>query len=138
MILTGQAIHHEYAEGRIRISDFDPDCISTNSYDLRLGDRIVKYREDVLDPRRENAYDEIVIAESGYRLEAGEFVLGHSREAVGSDYFVPIIHAKSGTARLGLFMHVTADLIDIGSYGTVTFQMFATTSVMLWPGCRIA
>jgi dCTP deaminase len=111
--------------------------VTTNSYDLRLGHRLIRYTEAVLDPRKQNAFVETRIPDDGLRLNAGEFVLGESLEAVGSDCFVPIIHARSGTARLGLFVHVTADLIDIGSYGNVTFQLFATAPVMLWPGFRI-
>jgi hypothetical protein len=38
----------------------------------------------------------------------------------------PTNSGKSGTARMGLFVHVTADLIDIGSHGVTTFQLYAT------------
>ncbi|MFQ8870135.1 MAG: dCTP deaminase domain-containing protein, partial [Varibaculum timonense] len=78
------------------------------------------------------------IEPDGYRMRKNDFLLAESREYVGSDHYVPIIHAKSGTARLGLFVHVTADLIDIGSYGKITFQLYSTLPVMLRPDWLIA
>jgi dCTP deaminase len=71
-------------------------------------------------------------------MEPGDFMLGHSQEQIGSDHYVPLIHAKSSIARLGLFVHVTADLIDIGSFGQVTFQLFATERIKLKVGMAIA
>jgi dCTP deaminase len=138
MILTGSKIQEECAAGRIRIVEFRAEHVSTNAYDLRLGSILLRYTEPILDPRAPNAFEEVAIPATGLCLSAGEFVLGASMEAVGSDHYVPLIHAKSGTARLGLFVHVTADLIDIGSHGCVTFQMFATAPVVVWPGMRIA
>ncbi len=52
-------------------------------------------------------------------MNAGEFRLASSTEIVGSNYFVSIIHAKSSLARMGLFVHCTADLVDIGSVGNL-------------------
>lgn len=138
MILTGTEIERQVADGRIKISGFDPSRLSTNSYDLTLGATLLRYTDDVVDPRADNNYTTLQIAASGHRMRQNEFLLGESREYLGSDHFVPIIHAKSGTARLGLFVHVTADLIDIGSHGKVTFQLYSTLPVMLHADWRIA
>lgn len=48
-----------------------------------------------------------------------------------------MIHAKSGIARLGLFVHITADLIDIGSIGNTTFQLYATKNIRIYSGMLI-
>ncbi|MEU6207618.1 dCTP deaminase [Micromonospora musae] len=138
MILTGNEIIKEQASGRILFSEFDPARATTNSYDLKLGRRLLRYTESTLDPRRENSYEMLEIPDEGFRLDAGEFVLGETAEMLGSEHYVPLIHAKSGTARLGLFVHVTADLIDIGSYGKSTLQLFATLPVTIYPGMLIA
>lgn len=138
MILTGNEIAREVSRRRIKISGFNPARLSTNSYDLSLGSTLLKYTEDVLDPRVENSYSTFQIEPDGYRMRKNDFLLAESREYVGSDHYVPIIHAKSGTARLGLFVHVTADLIDIGSYGKITFQLYSTLPVMLRPDWLIA
>ena len=71
-------------------------------------------------------------------LEPLSFSLGCSVEMLGSNHFVPLVHAKSSTARAGLFVHVTADLIDIGSIGRITFQLFSTIAFRVYPGMRVA
>jgi len=138
MILTGVKILEEVQKGKIEISPFNKNRITTNSYDLQLGKTIIKYKENLIDPKKPARYEEIEIPKSGLLLKSNEFVLGHSNERIGSDYYVPIIHGKSGTARLGLFVHITADLIDIGSHGVSTFQLYATLPVYIYPGMLIA
>lgn len=138
MILTGSEIAKQATQGRIRINPFRRERCTTNSYDLALGRRLIIYREQVLDPRRPAQYDEIEMDETGFDLAAGDFVLGESAESFGSDYYVPMIHAKSGIARLGLFVHVTADLIDLGFFGQSTLQLHATLPVRIIPGLLIA
>ncbi|MBI0421283.1 dCTP deaminase [Acinetobacter sp. ACIN00229] len=138
MILTGQQIILERSLQRITIEPFDVEKITTNSFDLLLGDELIEYIDEILDPKKKNEVRRVQFDENGeYFLKKGSFVLGHSNEIVGSNHYVPIIHARSSVARLGLFVHVTADLIDIGSIGQVTFQLFATQSVVLKRGMKI-
>lgn len=138
MILTGNKIIEEVEADKIEISPFDKKRITTNSYDLSLGKTIIRYKTELVDPKRKTPYEEMEIPDEGLVLDRGEFVLGHSRERIGSDFYVPLIHGKSGTARMGLFVHVTADLIDIGSHGVTTFQLYATLPVRLYHGMLIA
>ena len=137
MILTGTSIKEEFNRKRINIKPFDPNNVTTNSYDLTLGKNFLRYTGRVLDPRQENPHEIFEVGEDGILLNQGGFILGHSAEEIGSDHFVPTIHAKSSTARLGLFVHVTADLIDIGSHGNVTFQLYSTLPVKIYPGMSI-
>ncbi|MFI8101245.1 dCTP deaminase [Streptomyces sp. NPDC101118] len=138
MILTGDEVARQVDRGRIVISPFDPARCTTNSYDLALGRRVLVYTDDVLDPRRPAAHEVREIPEEGLELAPGEFVLAETAETIGSDHYVPLIHAKSGTARMGLFVHVTADLIDIGFVGHSTLQLYATLPVRIRPGMLIA
>lgn len=69
-------------------------------------------------------------------MKRGEFLLGCSNEFVGSDFYVPIVHAKSSIARLGLFIHITSGLFDIGCKCNVTFHLYATMPVRLYKTCR--
>lgn len=138
MILTGNKIQEEISAGKIFIHPFTPKRITTNSYDLLLGKTVIRYKSDVIDPKLPTPYEEITIPRDGLFLNQGDFVLGHSKERVGSDFYVPIIHGKSGTARMGLFVHITADLIDIGSYGVITFQLYATLPVKIYASTPIA
>lgn len=138
MILTGSKIRDEVVAGNIVVEPFNDTQLSTNSYDLRLGYKYLKYKSGVIDPKKQHAYDIHDIPECGLQLEAGEFLLSESLEVIGSNHFVPIIHAKSGTARAGLFVHITADLIDIGSIGKTTFQLYATLPVKVYPEMLLA
>jgi dCTP deaminase len=138
MILTGSEIKRQYEQGRIKISHFDENCLSTNSHDLRLGTRLLRYTCEVLDPRENNSHEIIDMTSDGYQLQRNEFVLAETAEMIGSDHYVPLIHARSSTARLGLFVHITADLIDIGSYGRSTLQLYATAPVRIYPLMKIA
>lgn len=138
MILSGPEIKRQVESDEITVTPFDPDFINPNSVDLTLDDTILRYRDPIIDPRVEAEVIELKIPEEGLLLEPMSFCLGSSREIVGSTKFVPMVHAKSSTARAGLFVHVTADLIDIGSIGTITFQLFSTLALRVYPGMRIA
>lgn len=137
MILTGNKIKEEVNKGRIVISDFCEEFCTTNSYDLSLDTRLIRYIGEYVDPKQEPQYEIIEIPESGYVLEKGSFYLGSSKEVIGSEHYVPLVHAKSGIARMGLFVHVTADLVDIGSIGNITFQLHATLPIKVYPGMKI-
>ncbi|MFD7645678.1 dCTP deaminase [Kitasatospora sp. NPDC059795] len=139
MILTGHQIAEEAATGRIRITPFDLARCTTNSYDLTLGRRLAVYRPgQVLDPRLEPNVEYREIPDTGHLLEPGAFVLGETAEQLGSDTFVPIMHAKSGFARRGVFAHITADLFDLGFFGHSTLQLYATLPTLLLPGMPLA
>jgi dCTP deaminase len=138
MILTGKEIEKQVNKGRIQIGNFDIDRVTTNSYDLLLGTTLLRYTEDVLDPKKENDFELLKIDESGFIMKPGDFLLGSSLEKIGSDHYVPMIHAKSGIARKGLFIHCSTGLIDIGSHGNITFQLTATLPIVLYPKMKIA
>lgn len=137
MILTGNKISEEVKNENIIIQDFNSQNISTNSYDLSLGNKLIRYTEALIDPKKEAAFEIITIPEDGFLLEKNSFYLGSSVEILGSNKYVPLIHAKSGIARLGLFVHVTADLIDIGSIGNITFQLYPTMPIRVYPNMKI-
>ena len=137
MILTGEEIKKQVKKGNIIIKPFNLKNITTNSYDLTLGEGYLVYTDKILDPARENKYRIKKIPKNGLLLRKGDFILGHSKEIIGSKKFVPLIHAKSGIARLGLFVHITADIIDIGSIGNTTFQLYATRNIRLYSGMLI-
>jgi dCTP deaminase len=138
MILTGPEIQRQVELKNINIEPFNHKNITTNSYDLSLGKRYLRYTSEVIDTKLPSEYEILNIPETGLQLRRGDFVLAETAEKFGSDQFVPLIHAKSGTARAGLFVHVTADLIDIGSFGQSTLQLFATLPVVIYPGMKIA
>ncbi|MBI5102393.1 MAG: dCTP deaminase [Nitrospirae bacterium] len=137
MILTGQQIAKEYDLGRIDIRPFNQTHLSPNSYDFRLGPVIKRYKNYILDCKKDNPTIELPFPVSGLVLEPGWIYLGHTMEIMGSDYYVPIIRGRSSTARLGLFIHVTADIIDIGSHNQWTLQLHAVQPVRIYPDMLI-
>lgn len=137
MILTGNEIVRQVRLGRINIEPFDSRQVNPNSYNFRLGRRVKCYREEVLDSRARNEVEECIIPDSGMVLQPDRIYLGHTEEVMGSDFYVPIIRARSSVARLGLFVHVTADLIDIGSHNQWTLQLHAVQPVRIVPRLEI-
>lgn len=137
MILTGPEIARQVQADRIHIHPFDEGMLSPNSYDFRLSGQLGWYAEKVLDARRPNAFVEGSIPPDGMTLQPGRIYLASTAETMGSEHYVPIIRARSSIARLGLFVHVTADLIDIGSINRWTLQLHAVQPVRVYPGMRI-
>ncbi|MEO0947764.1 MAG: dCTP deaminase [Cyanobacteria bacterium J06641_5] len=138
MILTGREIEKQCRAGRIAISDFDAARVTTNSYDLLLGDQLLRYRSETLDARRENEYEVFPLPEEGYLMQKGEFLLAETADELGSDHYVPTIHGRSGVARLGLFVHINSELVDVGYYGKLPLQLFATLPIRIYPRMGIA
>ena len=138
MILTGREIEKQCRAGRIAISDFDTARVTTNSYDLLLGDKLLRYRSETLDARQENEYEVFSLPEAGYLMQQGEFLLAETADRIGSDYYVPTIHGRSGIARLGLFVHINSELVDVGYYGKLTLQLFAILPIRIYPRMGIA
>jgi dCTP deaminase len=138
VILTGREIARQVRNGRVILDPYDASQVNPNSYDLTLDSRLLVYRSALVDTQWDNPVDELRIPPEGMVLEAGGFYLGASREVVGSRHYVPQLHAKSGVARLGLFVHVTANLIDVGSVGNLTLQLHPILSLRVYPGIRIA
>lgn len=138
MILSGHKIIEEVKNRKIVISPFNKENVTTNSYDVCLGDTLIRYTDKIIDPKKMPNFEVIKIPKDGFLIKKNEFFLGSTVEEIGSEHYVPLLHAKSGTARSGLFVHITADLIDIGSVGNLTLQMYATLPVIVYPHMKIA
>lgn len=137
MILTGPEISRQVSLGRITISPFTQAQVNPNSYNFRLGNTLKYYQSRELDVKHANPVKEVALDEAGYIIQPDRIYLAHTQEVMGSEYYVPIIRARSGVARLGLFVHVTADLIDIGSINQWTLQLHAVQPVRIYPGLLI-
>ncbi len=137
MILTGRAIEAAVDQGEIAISPFEPACLGPNSYDFHLGTRCRTYDAPVLDSGRPNPSTVQEVPPEGLVLDPKRIYLWDTWEVIGSNRYVPIIRARSSTARLGLFVHVTADMIDIGSINRLTLQLHAVVPVRVYPRMRV-
>lgn len=137
MILTGPEIVAQLGKGRIRIDPFSPDQVNPNSYNFRLGDEIEVYESETLDARQANATKRIAIPDDGLLLTPDKIYLAPTAETIGSDHYAPIIHSRSSVARMGLFVHITADLIDIGTYDRWILQLHAVQPLRIYRGMPI-
>lgn len=137
MILTGDAIRQAVAGGDIVIEPFEDHLVGPNSYDFHLGSRCRTYTEPVLDCARDNPSRLEAIPEDGLLVAPESIYLVDTLEIIGSSRYVPIIRGRSSTARLGVFVHVTADLIDLGSINKLTLQLHAVIPTRLYAGMRI-
>jgi dCTP deaminase len=137
MILTGHEIKKQVNKGRIEIDPFDESNIQPNSYDFHLDKYIKVYTNEILDPRKKNSVRELKIPKEGFLLKPNELYLGMIEEKMGSEFYVPILRGRSSTGRLGLFVHITADLIDIGSINNWTLMLHAVVPIRVYPGMKI-
>lgn len=137
MILTGNEIGRAVEAQEIVISPFNDTQVGPNSYDFRLGTRCRTYENVELDARYENPTVEQDISPEGLLLDPGRLYLVNTEEVIGSTRYVPIIRGRSSTGRLGIFVHITADLIDIGSINQLTLQLHAVAPVRIFAGMLI-
>ena len=137
MILTGHEIEKQVQRERIVIEPFNKANIQPNSYDFHLGKYIKVYTNKILDPKKKNPVKEIEIPKEGLLLKPDELYLGMIEERMGSKYYVPILRGRSSTGRLGLFVHITADLIDIGSINNWTLMLHSVVPVKVYAGMKI-
>lgn len=137
MILSGLKIKEEVKNGNIVISPFNSDDINPNSYNYTLGDYVKVYDNDVLDSKCQEKVKIVPIPDDGLVLHPGKVYLGFTKEVIGSDVYVPVITGRSSTGRLGLFVQITSDLVDVGFKGNLTLQLHATQSVKVYKGMKI-
>jgi dCTP deaminase len=137
MILSGKKIKEEVENKKIIIYPFNNENINPNSYNYTLDDYIKVYEEEILDAKKKIKTKTIEIPNDGMILEPNKLYLGCTKEIIGSDYYVPIITGRSSTGRLGLFVQITSDLVDIGFKGKLTLQFCATQPVKIYKGMKI-
>jgi len=137
MILTGPQIREGVENGDIVIRPFRKRQVTPNAYDFRLGDRCCIYTTKTLDAAKKNKTRTFTIPPEGIILQPTRIYLMNTEETMGSCRFVPIIRGRSSVGRLGIFIDVTADLIDLGSVNQWTLQLHSVQPVRVYPGMLI-
>ncbi len=136
-MLTGQQIVEEYHRSKIRISQFDLDCVNPNSVNLHLGSKLLTYKAMWLDMALDNSTEELPLEKGGTWLHPGNLYLGSTTEVVGSDFYVPMVEGRSSLARLGLVIHQTGGFIDIGFHGHITLELSVVQPLKIYPDIAI-
>ena len=130
--------------------------IGVNSIDITLGSKLKSYYPFVqhvladqsiylesqsdlkfIDSKKDNVVYEFDIPEEGVVLSPNMLYLGHSNEALGSAYAIPMYEGRSSMARLGIQSHISAGFGDIGFDAQWTLEINVTQPTKIYPNMRI-
>ena len=136
MILSGNEIRAQLGRN-IVIDPFDERQLNPNSYNMTLHDELLVYEEVVLDMRKSNRVERLVIPPEGLVLAPNQLYLGRTVERTETHNLVPMIEGRSSVGRLGLFVHVNAGFGDVGFCGFWTLEIFAVQPVKIYAGVPI-
>ena len=165
--LTGNEILKEVEAGHIIIDPFEKSHLNPNSYNLRLGNRLLTYKpvssrpdfnqdmedrilslpravnrqpgfnEVILDSHADNPTEEHIIPESGFLLQPGILYLGTTVEKTWTDRYVPELGGRSSTGRLSMMVHITAGFGDVGFDGRWTLEIVVFHNLIVYPNDEI-
>ena len=164
-LLTGPEIHRQVRLGGVTIDPFDPARLGSNSYDLTLAPELLVYAKNYpihraceeyaasagpkhwqyfacvanepLDMAAEEPTVALTIPPGGLVLWPGVLYLGATAERAGADGFVPRIDGRSSAGRLGLSVHITAGLGDVGFKDRWTLEVTVVVPLRVYAGARI-
>ena len=136
MILSGLEIEKLIGK-EIFISPFSQSQLNPNSYNLRLHHELIVYEDTVLDMKKDNPVKKITIPEEGLVLEPNKLYLGRTVETIKAEHHVPMLEGRSSIGRLGLVVHLTAGLGNIGSNGYWTLEIACIQPVRIYPNVAI-
>lgn len=136
MILSGKEIVSRLNKD-IFIEPFSIDKVNPNSYNLSLHNEMLVYQNNVLDMKKPNDAERIIIPESGFQLETNKLYLGRTKEFTRTENLVPMLEGRSSIGRLGLFVHITAGFGDVGFAGYWTLEMFCVQPIIIYPDVEI-
>lgn len=146
-MISGKLIHQMVANHLIKIDPYNPAQMQPHSYDLRLGDNLIRSKSNiswagipVIDTHRPG--EGIVMEKEscgGFLLLPGKLYLGHTIETVGTNIFAPKIDSRSTAARFGVPMHLCAGFCDAGWYGQIVLEIINCNEfpVLIYPGDRV-
>jgi dCTP deaminase len=137
VILGDRAIRRAVESGDIVINPFDAANLGSNSYDVRLGRTLARYKDPILDAKVNNPAEFSEIGPEGIVLVPNQLYLGVTEEQVGSRRYVAFIDGKSSAGRLGISIHVTAGRGDVGFFGSWTLEIFVIQAVRVYAGMPI-
>ena len=137
MILSDIEILKSIDSGEIVIEPFDREKLGTNSYDVHLSKFLAVYKDEVLDARRHNQVEEIIIPEEGFVIQPGILYLGVTEEYTETHNAVPFLEGKSSVGRLGIDIHATAGKGDVGFCNTWTLEISCVHPVRIYAGMPV-
>lgn len=139
MILGDAEILRALASGEIVVEPMAPWALGSNSIDLHLAPTLLVYADVVLRTDRDCPTREIrVDPDAGLCLHPGELYLASTVERTRSGRYLPVIDGTSGAGRLGISVHQTAGIGDVGFEGHWTLELAVLRPVRVFGGEAIA
>ncbi len=136
MILSGREIKANLGKD-IVITPYEEKQLNPNSYNLRLHNELLVYKNHTLDMKQENLADKITIPPEGLVLEPSKLYLGRTLEYTETHSHVPMLEGRSSVGRLGLFIHITAGFGDVGFKGYWTLEIFCVQPIRVYPNVEV-
>lgn len=136
MILSGKEIEKRIGTDII-IDPFNPKQVGPNSYNLRLANELIIYKDPVLDMKQKHATESFIIPQDGFVLQPNTLYLARTMEYTKTENLVPMLEGRSSIGRLGLFIHITAGFGDVGFSGYWTLEMFCVHPIRVYAGTEI-
>lgn len=136
MILSGLEIQERLGTD-IVINPFTPSQLNPNSYNITLHNELLVYTEDVLDMKKDNPYQSLLIPEEGLVIEPGTLYLGRTQEYTETKNLVPMLEGRSSIGRLGVSIHITAGFGDVGFSGYWTLEIHCIQPVRIYAGVQV-
>jgi len=130
-------IEYLQVKPRIVIEPYCESQMNPNSYNLRLGDKLLVYAEDSLDMAKDNPTQELTIPEEGLVLEPGRLYLGSTIEHTETYNLAPFIEGRSSIGRLGAQVHLTAGFGDNFHKGTWTLEITVVHALRVYAGVEV-
>jgi dCTP deaminase len=136
MILSGKEIRRRLGK-EIIIDPFNSAQLGPNSYNLRLHNELLVYKDPILDMKKQHEVTSIIIPQEGLVLEPGILYLGRTMEYTATEHYVPMLEGRSSIGRLGLFIHITAGFGDVGFKGYWTLEISCIHPIRIYPHVEI-
>jgi dCTP deaminase len=87
--------------------------------------------------KKENRIKRITIPQEGLVIEPNKVYLARTVEYTETDYYVPMLEGRSSIARLGIFVHVSSSIGNVGSSGYWTLELACIQPVRIYPNVEI-
>jgi dCTP deaminase len=128
-LLCDWEIENAVKDNELFIKPYDPSLVSSNSIDLRLGDRFITYlpSDVIIDPYNADTIERDVKQVYDAKtliINPGDFLLARTLEYIKlPSFYAARVEGKSSLARIGLTIHQTGGWIDSGFCGTITLEI---------------
>lgn len=137
MILSKKKIIKELKKGKINLSPFNNEALNPTSYTFSLGFEINEVISNTLDVKKRTKLKSIRIPHSGLKLYPGKLYLANTYEEIGSNHYVITLIGVKEIEKLGLFVHITADMGHLGTNHCWTLEIKVIQPLIIYPGMEI-